>query len=702
MSDLASKIRAVEGSSSQAGLENDIVRQVLQDGSSAQASGAYGIVLSNDIREHLGTVLTKSLIYFGMSDRQEQVLPSFETTFDWALNDIPDPNQKWANLPLWLVSDNQIYWISGKAGSGKSTFMKYLLMCPGNQSKPRCHLLLSRWAKNRELIIVSFFFWAADSEKLQKSREGLFRTLLHQILTMKPTLIPQIFPKQWEILSMTRLKILSWSESDLRAGFLRAIASLQAQNCCICLFIDGLDEFEGQPSILIELVRVLASQGDCIKLCLASRPWVEFGDAFRQKPQLLLEDLTYNDIKFFVTRKFDDHPEFNNLKICEPDFADQLVENIVSKGQGVFLWIALVVASLLSGISFGDRVEDLQRRLDLLPPDLEDLYGRLIDGLDPFYHKHRAQLMMLVESAQEALPVLVLYFADGGTIGILKTLPGARVTEDSWIQQVDTMRRRLNSRWRGLLELSSGKRPGFTYESSSDPSPRVRYLHKTVSDFVKGAKMRAFIQQHTGADFDPHLQLCIGYCAYALSDSASPSHKDKWDFVDPCLKHAREVNRHNEEHMRHTIDQLHMNLHPEHVRGLIRHDLLRFGIREDVAAYVLPILENIPHDSGEITTLLNEALTGCIINADIVRALLARVSYGSKMWSNFMASVTHPKVFGKLERLCCIAFVEHSANIEMLDKIRKSGNSDAEELYEELKSSFEAHNTKFGIFGEQA
>ena len=179
MSDLASRLRVPEDSGSVAGFERDIIQLVLQDGTSAQASGAYEIVLSEDIRKHNGKVLTKSLKYSGMYDRQEQVLPSFETTFDWALNKTPDPDQKWANLPTWLASDNQIYWISGKAGSGKSAFMKYLAQCPSGRFTPRCHPFLSSWAKWRELIIVSFYFWAADSEKLQKSREGLFRTLLY-------------------------------------------------------------------------------------------------------------------------------------------------------------------------------------------------------------------------------------------------------------------------------------------------------------------------------------------------------------------------------------------------------------------------------------------------------------------------------------------------------------------------------------------
>lgn len=44
----------------------------------------------------------------------------------------------------------------------------------------------------------------------------------------------------------------------------------------------------------------------------------------------------------------------------EPRYADQLIENVVSKAAGVFLWVHLVMASLLAGMGFSDRVSDLQ------------------------------------------------------------------------------------------------------------------------------------------------------------------------------------------------------------------------------------------------------------------------------------------------------------------------------------------------------
>lgn len=61
--------------------------------------------------------------------------------------------------------------ISGKAGSGKSTLMKFLVR---NQSVKD---YLRDWAGPAEPVLIPWFIWAAGSP-MQKSQEGLFQSLL--------------------------------------------------------------------------------------------------------------------------------------------------------------------------------------------------------------------------------------------------------------------------------------------------------------------------------------------------------------------------------------------------------------------------------------------------------------------------------------------------------------------------------------------
>jgi hypothetical protein len=54
-----------------------------------------------------------------------------------------------------------------------------------------------------------------------------------------------------------------------------------------CFFVDGLDEFFGKPADLIDYLKSVAVLLN-VKLCVASRPWPVFEDAFDQCPSLRL------------------------------------------------------------------------------------------------------------------------------------------------------------------------------------------------------------------------------------------------------------------------------------------------------------------------------------------------------------------------------------------------------------------------------
>jgi hypothetical protein len=95
------------------------------------------------------------------------------------------------------------------------------------------------------------------------------------------------------------------TQAFAQSGFLRTKmledVRIILQDSTVCFFIDGLDEFAGSPEELLLLIQQLRSLGPHVKLCMASRPWNVFRDAFGQEANLRVEDLTYNDIKTFVT-----------------------------------------------------------------------------------------------------------------------------------------------------------------------------------------------------------------------------------------------------------------------------------------------------------------------------------------------------------------------------------------------------------------
>ena len=157
-----------------------------------------------------------------------------------------------------------------------------------------------------------------------------------------------------------------------------------------CLFLDGLDEYSGNHKDLIADLRLLSSH-TCIKMCVSSRPWNVFVNAFSSLDTVLhLEELTAYDIYQYASG----HLAPTGSRHRSPHI-DDLVSEIVLKSQGVFFWVFLVTKSLEEGLSEGDSVKILQRRLAEMPSDLEEFFKSLLARLDKIYKSETSQVLKL-------------------------------------------------------------------------------------------------------------------------------------------------------------------------------------------------------------------------------------------------------------------------------------------------------------------
>ncbi|CAG9947930.1 unnamed protein product [Clonostachys rosea f. rosea IK726] len=111
----------------------------------------------------------------------EQIDTRLGHTFDWAFDNAA------VNVTNWLENGSGLFWVSGKPGSGKSTFMKYIF------NDERTAELLHRWQSDSQLMALSFFFHHRGTI-LQKSFEGLLRSLMSQILEKKSSLVAILYP----------------------------------------------------------------------------------------------------------------------------------------------------------------------------------------------------------------------------------------------------------------------------------------------------------------------------------------------------------------------------------------------------------------------------------------------------------------------------------------------------------------------------
>lgn len=64
----------------------------------------------------------------------------------------------------------------------------------------------------------------------------------------------------------------------------------------------------------------------------------------------------------------------------------------MEKANGIFLWVKLVVSSLVRGLQNRDEISDLRVRVNNLPDGLSSLYTVMLDQVDPMYTEQSSQI----------------------------------------------------------------------------------------------------------------------------------------------------------------------------------------------------------------------------------------------------------------------------------------------------------------------
>lgn len=401
------------------------------------------------VHDFAALVLAK-LRFPGMEERSERIAKAHPRTFEWIFSD------PMVNFVHWLQTESTHYWITGHPGSGKSTLMKFI------REDRRTQDCLTKWAAPKKLVTAAFFFWKSGTQ-MQMSQAGLLQSLLFEVLSQCQDLVARVFPAHWEAYILFGGAVSEyWTETDLERAFRRLIEEASS-TVKFCFWIDGMDEFRGDPIDLKGLFTSALFSSYQVKLCVSSRPWVVFEDAFGQGRRLSLQDLTRPDIQHFVTSKLCTHPIFHQMQQRDPQCAIQLRDGIVLKASGIFLWVELVLRSLLAGLTYGDRISDLKRRLDSLPPELDDLIMKILSSLDSFYFEQAAQLFQLVRASLSPPTLLSLYLADEEKPDFYAQCEKRFLTYEEMKFRVETMRRRVTSRCKGLLEMAPNSQVWHLY-----------------------------------------------------------------------------------------------------------------------------------------------------------------------------------------------------------------------------------------------
>ncbi|KAH6880832.1 hypothetical protein B0T10DRAFT_495277 [Thelonectria olida] len=429
-----------------------------------------------------------SLSFPGIDERKEAITEAYSSTFSWIFRDEEvDENGehiRWPSFPEWLKERNDaVYWITGKPGSGKSTLMKYIFQ------NPQLRSLLKGYAGGLPLMVAGFFFWNPGSE-LAKSQEGLLRALLYQCLKARQDLIPIVSPQRWALQNILGEDAVApeWTLQELDESF-DTLCSYNGDRFQLALFIDGLDEFieaENSPGILLNWIRSKIAKHH-LKICVSSRPWNVFSDAFKKDPSLMMQDLTRRDIEHFVRTKFDHSPAFQELSEVFPDDTSILLKGIIEKAEGVFLWVGLVVQSLLAILVDTPSLSHLQEKLDEIPSDIIGMYNAIWRSI-PAKRLAKASMILqicTIQREQLRLSPQVLWLATEDSAS-----PQGLVNQKTFFGIHKVMIRVLNGHTRGICELSSN---------------RVQFLHRSALDWMRDPSTWSEVCSKAPLNFEVHL-----------------------------------------------------------------------------------------------------------------------------------------------------------------------------------------------------
>ncbi|KAK5011575.1 hypothetical protein LTR28_012892 [Elasticomyces elasticus] len=278
----------------------------------------------------------------------------------------------------WMRERKGLLWIKGNPGVGKSTLLKYIL----RNNEPK--------RTSRRRVEASFFFTGRGSD-LQKSRLGLFRSLLHQLLKQTPSLLCRLaavfktkrdqkgeWKKDWD-----------WHENELRE-FLADYILQASETSSVQIYVDALDEAgETVARDLLDYFNSLTTKsGDRdrnMKICLSSRHYPL--NALVLGRPIYVQRQNDADIATYAEEKL-------KSQITDAEELRVLKEEVRNGASGIFLWAILVIPVILSLHKYTE-LGTIRRKIGELPSDLDSLYTNILNEIQD--DEERSRSLRLVE-----------------------------------------------------------------------------------------------------------------------------------------------------------------------------------------------------------------------------------------------------------------------------------------------------------------
>lgn len=269
-------------------------------------------------------------------------------------------------LEEWSNSSKEcIFWLSGMAGTGKSTIARTIAGSISGQGR----------------LGASFFFSRGGGDL---GHAGKFvSTLAYQLAKVSPDLkrlICDAIAEQDDIIHQGLYN--QWKQL-----IIRPLSKMGSNKSNLVFVIDALDECEGDDNIKLILqlfIQAKDLEAMQLRLFLTSRPEVAIRLGFQDMPEIIHQNLDLRDIPRQIVE--DDISEFMSHELNKirkahslpTDWADEnIIRRLVEKSDGLFIYAATACRFI------GDQDLNPKKQLPLMLQDVPD--SSSIANLDKMY-----------------------------------------------------------------------------------------------------------------------------------------------------------------------------------------------------------------------------------------------------------------------------------------------------------------------------
>src|SRR5947207_293860 len=384
-----------------------------------------------------------------MRNREHDIESQADNTCAWLL--------KHENFLGWLAQQRGLLWVRGKPGAGKSTLLKYALQ------ETRRHSLQNR------LVVASFFFHGRGAE-IQKTPEGLFRSLLHQLLERTPNILSELnktFNNKVRTVGEPK-KEWEWHPRELQDLLTASLAEV-GKAYTVRIFVDALDEC-GEPVAvkLAEYFQKLVSSSGVVEgslsICFSCRhyPVMSIKSGF----EICVEDENDEDIKTYITDEL-------HHSIGDERKVHILQQEIITRASGSFQWVTLVLSQVLELYRRRRPLQTLQTHIQKTPAELTGLYRELLNSIEEDSISQSLQLMQWICFAIRPLTLDELRYAMAvDADSPYKSLVECRNAPE-YVETNEDMEYRLKDLCKGLAEVKQHENKRV-----------VQFIQQSVNDFL--------------------------------------------------------------------------------------------------------------------------------------------------------------------------------------------------------------------------